>query len=59
MLLDPFISKSKGSALLSEMVADSLEAIERYRINNNENEEGNNEDYEVDFNDGIQTYVAG
>jgi len=32
LLLDPFISKSKGSALLSELVANSLEEIERYRL---------------------------
>lgn len=31
LLLDPFIAKSKGSALLSELVANSLEAIEKYR----------------------------
>ena len=32
LLLDPFIVKSKGTALLSELVANSLEEIEKYRI---------------------------
>ena len=32
LLLDPFISKSKGPALLSELVANSIEDIERGRI---------------------------
>jgi len=32
LLLDPFILKSKGPALLSELVANSLEDIERFRI---------------------------
>ena len=32
MLLDPFIARSKGPALLSELVANSLEEIERYRL---------------------------
>lgn len=35
LLLDPFISKSKGSALLSELVANSLEEIERFRLKQN------------------------
>lgn len=41
LLLDPFISKSKGPALLSELVANSLEEIERYRLKqfNSDNEE--------------------
>lgn len=33
LLLDPFIAKSKGPALLCELVANSLEAIERFRSN--------------------------
>ena len=32
LLLDPFIAKSKGPALLSELVANSLEEIERFRL---------------------------
>ena len=40
LLLDPFIGKSKGTALLSELVANSLEEIERYRLKQaNEDEE--------------------
>jgi hypothetical protein len=42
LILDPFISKSKGTALLSELVANSLEEIERYRLkqaNEGEDEE--------------------
>jgi len=40
LILDPFISKSKGTALLSELVANSLEEIERYRLKQaNEEEE--------------------
>lgn len=35
LLLDPFIAKSKGSALLSELVANSLEAIEKHRLHMN------------------------
>jgi len=36
LLLDPFIAKSKGSALLSELVANSLEAIEKHRMHMNQ-----------------------
>ena len=69
LLLDPFISKSKGPALLSELVANSLEEIERYRLTQyNDDEEGSDsgskgaaakdEGEEVDLGqDGLQTYV--
>ena len=69
LLLDPFIAKSKGPALLSELVANSLEEIERYRLKQfkedgddsesaggpgNHKEEGD----EVDIGqDGLQTYI--
>ena len=69
LLLDPFISKSKGPALLSELVANSLEEIERYRLKQyNDDEDGSDsgskgapakdEGDEVDLGqDGLQTYV--
>ncbi len=64
LLLDPFISKSKGTALLSELVANSLEEIERYRLkqaNENSSSDNNNqpaEGEEIDIGaDGMQTYV--
>jgi hypothetical protein len=41
LLLDPFILKSKGRPLLSELVANWMEDIERYRIGL---EEGEGED---------------
>ena len=67
LLLDPFISKSKGPALLSELVANSLEEIERYRLkqfkeDGEDSESGGGpqkeEGDEVDIGqDGLQTYV--
>jgi serine/threonine kinase 4 len=32
LLLDPFLSKSKGPALLSELVANSMDKIESHRL---------------------------
>jgi serine/threonine kinase 4 len=69
LLLDPFISKSKGPALLSELVANSMEEIERYRLKqfddendacgNSQREQDNpgEEDAEVQDGDGLCTYV--
>jgi hypothetical protein len=61
LLLDPFIAKSKGSALLSELVANSLEAIEKHRLHMNDPDK-NSYLYEgseiMDYNEGVQTYVA-
>lgn len=61
LLLDPFIAKSKGSALLSELVANSLEEIERYKLRQ-DNPDRTSTYYEGsevnEYNDGIQTYVA-
>ena len=54
LLLDPFIQTSKGRALLSELVENSLADIERQRIRQNQNEVSGDEEV---FEDGIQTYV--
>lgn len=59
LLLDPFISKSRGTALLSELVANSLEEIERYRLREN-NQYLNSYNYSsevMDYNEGAQTYI--
>jgi hypothetical protein len=64
-LLDPFIQKSKGPALVSEFVANSLEEIERYRLHQFDEEEpievaavaGNSQSNTVDK--GLHTYVKG
>ena len=60
LLLDSFIMKSKGPALLSELVANSMEEIENYRVKQQQDHDNEDEDdgSEVnDFNDGVQTYV--
>lgn len=66
LLLDPFIAKSKGTALLSELVANSLEEIERFRLkqanenssSDNNNNQANDDGEEIDIGaDGMQTYV--
>ena len=52
--------KSKGPALLSELVANSMEEIENYRVKQQQDHDNEDEDdgSEVnDFNDGVQTYV--
>ena len=51
LLLDPFIAKSKGIALLSELVANSMDKIEDFRIGAAGNEDEENQ------NEGIQTFV--
>ena len=63
LLLDPFIAKSKGPALLSELVANSMEAIEKHRLRMNDSERNSQFAYEGsesnDFgNEGMQTFVA-
>ena len=69
LLLDPLISKSKGPALLSELVVKNIEEIERYRLKQyNYDEDGSDsgsikapakdEGNEIDLGqDGLQTYV--
>ena len=52
--------KSKGPALLSELVANSMEEIENYRVKQQQDHDNEDDDdgSEVnDFNDGVQTYV--
>ena len=60
-MLDLFIQKSKGTALLSELVANSLEEIERFRLKQyndyNKENDSNNEEENVDINEGLQTYA--
>jgi serine/threonine kinase 4 len=71
LLLDPFIMKSKGPALLSELVANSLEEIERYRLKDYNNESNDNNSHRggggaddpaasggtIVEQDGLQTFV--
>jgi len=57
LLLDPFIAKSKGSALLSELVANSLEDIEKFRLT--QNTEENEDDDDDALNEGLKSYVVG
>jgi len=51
LLLDPFIAKSRGPILLSELVANSMEAIEDFRKGVAEEEEEDNA--EVEVNEGM------
>ena len=59
LLQEPFIKKAKGRAIISELVANSIDAIEKYRINHSKklkkkNIDNSFEEEERDLNTFIQ-----